>query len=156
MTRGYVLVDEPIRSGPSAAATSPIWPLLAVMLSGGWLAWPWFALNGYAIGSPTRHKELALSVTGALVGGLLLMGAWGALGDELSTRGARYLLLVLNAWQLAVGYVLYTWQSRTFPLFEAFGGEARNGMVVLIVGFLLRPRIIDLCGDSMFLIGVVS
>ena len=42
----YQIPDEP-RPGPlRQLVVAPTWPLLATMLAGCWLAWPWFCFNG--------------------------------------------------------------------------------------------------------------
>jgi len=46
-TDGYRIADEPRPGALSQLAVNPLWPLLAVMLGGTWIAWPWFALNTF-------------------------------------------------------------------------------------------------------------
>ena len=56
MSRAYHIADEPAASPLSKYAVSPLWPMLAVMFGGAWLAWPWFAVNAFAIGSASRKS----------------------------------------------------------------------------------------------------
>ena len=51
----YRIGDEPRPGALARVAVDPMWPLLAVMLGGVWLSWPWFVLNGVVVGSPTRQ-----------------------------------------------------------------------------------------------------
>ena len=48
----YQIADQPIDSSLRDHVVRPGAPLLAVMLCGTWLAWPWFAFNAIAMGSP--------------------------------------------------------------------------------------------------------
>ncbi len=57
----------------------------------------------------------------------------------------QYLVLVIAVWRLTFGYVVFMLQSRTFDLFEYFGGEPRNGVFVLIVG-MVWLRSVARCG----------
>ena len=57
MRGGYAIADEPEASRLAHLTVRPSMPLLALMLGGAWIAWPWFALNAYAMGSPTRRRE---------------------------------------------------------------------------------------------------
>ena len=54
----YRLPDEPKPGRLERLVTDPIWPLFATMLAGAWLGLPWFAFNAFALGSPTRWREL--------------------------------------------------------------------------------------------------
>ena len=60
MTAAYTIPDEPRASPFNHLVVRPNGPLLAAMLCGGWMTWPWFAFNSIAMGSPTRKKELAM------------------------------------------------------------------------------------------------
>ena len=55
---------------------------------------------------------------------------------------APYLGLVLIVWKLAVSYWLFTLQSRSFGLYQYFGGPVRSGALVVIAAFFLRPRLV--------------
>jgi hypothetical protein len=138
----YHLDDEPLPGPLSRLAVSPMWPLLAVMLGGCWLSWPWFAFNGWAVGSPTRRRETALVVAGfigsvLLVATILLMDRRGLF----SPISARFALLTVLIWKLLVSYSLYITQSRSFELYRYYGGPARNGLLVVVLGFFLDPRL---------------
>lgn len=151
----YELIDEPRPGALARLAVAPVWPLLAVMLGGAWISWPWFVLNGFAVGSPTRRRELAWAVAG-LVGSLALLvfisyllGA-GAIGE----LGFRYLSIGIVVYKLWVSYQLYTLQSRSFSLYEHFGGETRSGVFPLIAAALSRPRLFEvLPGFLQILLG---
>ena len=60
----YQIADEPIETSLRAYVVRPSAPLMAIMLGGAWLSWPWFAFNAIAMGSPTRRKEIGLCAAG--------------------------------------------------------------------------------------------
>ncbi len=140
-TATYQILDEPHPSKLSEIAVQPLWPLLAVMFGGAWISWPWFAVNAFAVGSPTRVRELLWAVGGfvgtfCMVLGLVLLDR----SDAVSGTVMRYLWVFLLVWKLTVSYWLYILQSRTFSLYRHFGGKARTGLfVVIVAGFLRRP-----------------
>jgi hypothetical protein len=137
----YQILDDPRPSGLAHLAVNPLWPLLAVMFGGTWLSWPWFALNGFAVGSPTRRRELALAAGGfagslaLALGVLVLVGAGVVRGV-----GISYALIALTVWKLGVTYALHTLQVRSFHLYEYYGGATRNGIGVVFLGGLLGRK----------------
>lgn len=139
----YHIEDEPRPGGLEHLAVGPVWPFFALMFAGSWMAFPWFVLNGFAVGSPTRYRELALAVGGfagsfLLAVGLVVLHGRGVLSDA----AVPYAEVLLTVWKLAVGYVLHHLQSRTFFLYEHFGGQARNGLPIVFLGALLGRRAI--------------
>lgn len=149
----YELIDEPKPGALAKLAVGPIWPLLAVMLGGAWISWPWFVLNGFAVGSPTRRRELAWAVAGP-IGCLALLVLLGILGEReiVTGLGLRYLGISIVVFKLYVTYMLFTLQSRSFSLYEHFGGEIRSGLFPLIAAALLRPRVLGGMGGVWQLI----
>ena len=139
----YRIVDEPQPSPVAQVAVNPLWPLLAVMLGGVWLSWPWFVVNAVALGSPTRRREAGWAAAG-VVGATAVVGAVIALiaGGMLPENRAAYGLLALTVWKLWVSYRLYLLQVRTFHLYEYFGGTVRNGILAVLVGFWLRGPVL--------------
>jgi len=151
MARGdtYRILDEPAPSGLGHLIVHPMWPLLAVMFAGVWLALPWFVLNAFALGSPTRYKELGVAALGPL--GLLALWFGLAVVDNASLLpkvALPYLMLLLTLWKLAVAYWLFDMQKQSFALHEYFGGRVRNGMVVVGAGFLLRGAVLKVPFDG--------
>jgi len=151
MARGdtYRIMDEPAPSGLGHLIVQPMWPLLAVMFAGVWLALPWFVLNAFALGSPTRLKELGV----AALGPLGLLGLWFGLRvvdtlPQVPDGAMPYLALLLTLWKLAVAYWLFDMQKQSFALHEYFGGRVRNGMVVVGAGFLLRGAVLKVPFDG--------
>jgi hypothetical protein len=144
MAAGYRILDEPRPGALANAAVSPVWPLLAVMFGGAWLSWPWFAFNAYAIGSPTRRRELAIAA-GGFVGTAGLVLALLLLADSgwVEGVGISYALVVLVVWKLLISYWLYVLQGRTFALFEHFAGSAKNGLPVVFLGYFLGRRLLS-------------
>ena len=114
------------------------------MFGGAWLSWPWFAFNAFAIGSPTRFRELALAIGGFAGSAAISMGLLTAVQQgALSGSAVRYAVIVLTVWKLVVSYVLYGWQSRSFHLYEHFGGTVRSGFALaMVAGFVLRNPIL--------------
>jgi hypothetical protein len=145
----YRIQDEPAPSGLGHLIVNPVFPLLSIMLAGAWLSLPWFIFNGFALGSPTRRKELALAVAAPL--GLLALSTVLAILAallELPKGSLPYFQVLLIVWKLAVAYWLFDLQKRGFALHEHFGGQVRNGAPVLIAGFLLRGTVLNAFGGS--------
>jgi hypothetical protein len=153
VTQGYRILDEP-RPGPHAhLAVNPFWILLASMLGGTWLAWPWFIFNALAIGSTTRVKEIALVAVGIAGSVALFFGIEALLASSvLDQRSSAYAVLVVVAYKLGISYVLHLLQSRSFQLHEYFGGAVRNGMLLVILGLLARSSVLQKLEGSMWLV----
>ena len=146
MPDGYRIADEPRPGVLAHLASDPVLPLFGFMFGGAWLAWPWYLLNSVAVGSPTRGREIATVVTGLL--GSAAMAAYLVTADRAGRLSEgltlNFLLLALVTWKLAVTYVLYTLQSRTFEIYRYFGGAVNGSMFILIlVGLFLRERIMS-------------
>jgi hypothetical protein len=149
---GYQILDESTPGRWRAFAVHPQWPLLASMLCGAWLAWPWFVLNGVALGTPTQRREsltigAGLFVTIALAWVLLLLIDRGVIESTLSIRLA---LLVFFAFKLAVSYATVLLQSRSFATYEYYGGTVRSGIAVIVAGMLLRPLVVGLSNNLLW------
>ena len=149
MASVYRLADEPRPSTISNLAVNPFWPLLASMLAGVWLAWPWFIVNATAVGSPTRRREIVgiiigLAGSAALLFGLIVLRESGTL----PAGSIPYAVIAMTVWKLGVSYWLYMTQQRTFGIWEYYGGVARNGMLLLVIGFIAGPRILKAIADS--------
>lgn len=137
----YRIEDEPRPGGLEHLAVGPVWPFFSLMFAGSWLAFPWFVFNGFAVGSPTRYRELAVAVGGLVGSFLLAVGLVVLHGSRvLSDAWFPYLGVALTVWKLGLGYVLHHLQSRTFFLYEHFGGQARNGLPVVLLGAVLGRR----------------
>jgi hypothetical protein len=134
----YRILDEPRASGLAQLVVNPLWPLLALMLAGSWLALPWFALNAFALGSATRVREtlLVLSWAPLLFALLWVLGAL-RLYAGVPAAAMPYLAILITVAKLALGYALLTLQQRSFALFEYFGGQVRNGAIVVMAGTVL-------------------
>jgi hypothetical protein len=142
-TASYRLPDEPRPGALGQIVVHPMWPLLAVMFGGVWLSWPWFIVNAWALGSPTRVRE-TLTVVAGLVGScVLLAGLFLFAGmTDMPPDAIDYLLVVLVIWKLGVSYLLAELQGRSFAVYEWYGGVARNGLFVAMAGgMLLRPQV---------------
>lgn len=148
MAGRYLIADEPRPSGLAHLAVNPFWPLLAQMLCGSWLSLPWFVLNGAALGSPTQRREW-LCVAASLLGSLALVFLISRAVDAGTLEGMslRLAMLSIVALKIAMAYVLFVMQSRSFELWEYFGGKARNGVLVLMAGFFVRAKLLAALGS---------
>lgn len=141
----YRIADEPLPSRLGSIVVDPLWPLLAVMFVGPVMSWPWFVLNGHAVGSPSRHRETAWAVGGFVVTLALAVALLLAGGEELlGPLALRYAGVGLTVAKLLVSYRLYQIQARSFHLYEHFGGTVRSGILAVVLGwalseYLLRP-----------------
>lgn len=156
MAGSYRIVDEPTPGPLSRLVVQPLWPLLALMLAGSWLGYPWFVVNAFAVGSPSRAKETfwaALGFVGSLALGVGLLALAGT--GVLPEPALPYAAVGIVAWRLGVGYVLYTLQSRSFHLYTYFGGPVRNGLWVLLVAVVfMRARLLGLLPSPLWQIAL--
>lgn len=153
----YRILDEPAPSGLGHLIVNPVFPLLSIMLAGAWLALPWFVFNTFALGSPTRRKELALAVAAPL--GMVALSAGLAVLFallKLPKGSLPYFMVLLTVWKLTVAYWLFDLQKRSFALHEHFGGQVRNGVPVLIGGLLVRGTVLKAFGGAGWWIMVAS
>ena len=148
----YRIPDEPTTNGLSSMAVQPLWPLLAIMFGGAWLSWPWFAFNGFATGSPTRWRELALAIGGFAGSAALSLGLFGLIDRGVITESTvQYAFVSITVWKLVVSYALYTLQSRSFHLYQHFGGTIRSGFPLAVVGgFMLRSMILGTFASDLW------
>jgi hypothetical protein len=142
MRAGYRIADEPRPGGLAHLAVSPFWPFLAVMFGGSWLAWPWFALNGLAVGSPTRRREIAIAAGGFLLTGLLVLLIVGlSASGRFPQARLPYAFLALTAAKLGITYWLFGLQSATFEVYEYYGGAVRQGLPVILAAYFLTQAV---------------
>jgi len=154
----YQIADEPHETSLAAYVVRPGMPLMAAMVAGSWLSWPWFAFNAIAMGSPTKKKEIAL-VLGAFVGTAVLATIVIALIDAgLLPTGIPTRLAVLGivTFKLAMTYYISTVQERTFHVYQYYGGSVRNAAVILSAGYWLRGLVIGLSDDPLWIIIVAG
>ena len=111
---------------------------------GAVIIWPWYAFNSIAFGSATRRKELTLCAVAGL-GGFVLSFVLVAISERIPEWTHPYLALVQVAWKLGFAYALTDIQSRSFELYEYFGGRVRSGVaaffVMLLVYILVRVAV---------------
>lgn len=137
----YRIDDEPQPGALAQWVVDPLWPLFAIMFGGAALSWTWFVWNGFAVGSPTKQRELALAV-GGLVGSFALLIGIVSLNQAgvLSDVGVRYAQVGLTVWKLGVSYWLYVLQGRSFHLYQYFGGAVKSGFMLAFLGGYLFHR----------------
>jgi hypothetical protein len=152
----YRIIDEPQPSALEQYVVSPLWPLFAFMFAGSWLAFPWFIFNSVAMGSSHIKKIIKLVVM-AVFGSLLIsLGLIHLFKMQiLNQDNIRYAVLILVVWKLGFGYLLYIIQSRTHQIFEEFGGQSKNGIIIVIAGaFFGRKLVLKLFTGSLWLLFV--
>lgn len=146
---GYAIVDEPRPGALQQWVVNPLWPFFALMLAGSWLALPWFAFNGLALGSATRRREwlVVLLATPLKVGlFLFLMMLHRKLG--LPEGALRYHVTVVTALGLGLGYWLFNLQQSSFALYQYFDGRVRNGVFLMVGGALVQQQVLKLFGGG--------
>jgi hypothetical protein len=152
----YIIDDEPAKGGPlQRYIVDPMWPLLAVMMAGVWLGWPWLLLNGRALGSPNWKRQawllaVGLAVTIALA--VIIVALWEA--EIIRTRThVRLALLVVTVWKLGISYKVHALQAGTFELFRYYGGEAGQGLRIVLIGtYLGRALMLGLFDSALWII----
>lgn len=154
----YQIADEPHETTLAAYVVNPTAPLLAAMVAGSWLSWPWFAFNAIAMGSPTKNKELALVVaafvsTGVLAAIVIALARAGILPPGIPTRLA---ILAIVAFKLTMTYYISSVQDRTFHVYQYYGGSVRQAGAVLSLGYWLKGIVIGLSDDPMWIIIVAG
>jgi hypothetical protein len=155
----YQIADEPT---PPASLKSlvcrPSAPLLAAMVCGAWLAWPWFAFNAIALGSPTRRRELLACAAGAFGSVALAVAIFGLvrLGVIESRITLELALLGVTTWKLAMAQYVCGLQSRTFDVYAYYGGGVRSPRAVLIAGYYLRAIVLGLIDHPLWIIIVAG
>jgi hypothetical protein len=148
----YLIADEPVDSALRDYVVRPHVPLLASMLCGTWLAWPWFAFNAIAMGSPTWRREVALAAaafagTFVLAAIVLMLSYLGVIPNGAPLRLA---LLAVTTGKLAFSYYLSVVQDRTFHVYEYYGGRVRNASRVLSAGWLISGFVIGLSDHPLW------
>jgi hypothetical protein len=138
----YTIIDEPRPGTLARMTTDPFWPLLASMLVGVWLGWPWFLFNAYAFGSATRQREVLTAAIGLASTAALVWFGQYALADGLINESAfTYAAVIVTAWKLGVSYLLHWMQYRSFEVYTYYGAATKRGVTLLVAGFLVRPTI---------------
>lgn len=158
MSATYRIQDEPRPGVMGHLVVNPVFPLLATMMAGVWLGLPWFVFNAFAMGSTTRRKELGLALA-VVPGTLLLIVLVGGLkaSGVLTERSMPYALVGVIVWKLAMGYVLFNLQQRSFALHQYYGGVVRNGALALVASFILSASVLTtLTGGNTLLLALLG
>lgn len=141
MSSKYIIADEPRPSTLGKHVVNPLWPMLAQMLAGSWLALTWFIFNSIALGSPNRGKDIGLAIA-SLAGSIILLILLETLINNRLITGVwiSFSFLAIVALRLFIAYRLFFSQSAVFELWQYFGGVEKNGMIFLALGsFLIKP-----------------
>jgi len=154
----YQIADEPHETSLAAYVVHPNAPLLAAMVAGAWLSWPWFAFNAIAMGSPTKKREIGLCL-GAFAGTAALASLLIALveGELITSRLViRLGVLAIVAFKLTITYYISTVQNRTFHVYQYYGGAVRAAGAILSAGYLLRGLVVGYSDDPLWVIIVAG
>lgn len=148
----YQIADEPQGTPLTAWVCRPNVPLLAMMLCGAWMAWPWFILNAFALGSPTKKRELTLVLVGiagtAVMAWLTIMAA----ERDISLTALRFMLLAIATWKLSIANWISTLQARTFHVYEYYGGTTRNPRQIIGAGYSIRRLLLTSFENPLWII----
>lgn len=138
MSGTYRIADEPRPTALSHLAVNPIWPFFSFIFGGSAISWTWYVFNGFAVGSPTRRRELAIALGGFAGNAALFILLASLLGRGLLPDGSGpYIRLVLLLSKIGFTYWLYVLQARTFSIYEYYGGKVRQGFVFVAIAFIL-------------------
>lgn len=140
---GYRIIDEPAPAALEQLIVNPVWPLLGSMFAGAWLAYPWFVLNGFALGGKRRFQDLGIALLGFGMSVLSLF-VISVLASRLvlDERSLPYAQLLPIGVRLAIFYWLFMRQEQSFGLYTYFGGKSRNPMLVVVAGFFLGSKLL--------------
>src|SRR5213075_44510 len=119
----YQIADEPeTGEGRGAYIFRPNAPLLAEMLCGSWLSFPWFAFNAWALGSPPSRRQIKLCVLAMATIVVLAFAIYGLVdvGVIESRQTLRIALLGLDAVKIGLAYKLAAMQARTFEVYTYY------------------------------------
>lgn len=118
----YRIIDEPTPSPLSRLTVNPAWIVLASFLLQP-IAWIWFLFNSFAMGSPTRGKEVLWA--GAGLGVILLMSRapeWALLQGWLTSsethRYVPYWTILRQVVVLSISYRLFLYQVIPHQIFN--------------------------------------
>lgn len=137
---GYRIIDEPAPSALSRYIANPLLMIIVAMVAPAFLAqaidYPqlpvlaWFAFNSFALGSPTRGRELVwIGVGVALVVGfhkLMVQAVKSGLVELTAMQAAApYLWILHSAALLAIFYRLFLYQNGPYHLHRYLHAERR-------------------------------
>lgn len=157
MAKGsYIIDDEPATGGPlQKFIVDPMHPLLAVMMAGVWLGWPWMVLNGRALGSPNWKRQARLVAVGLGVTVLLALTIMFLWEEEIirTRTHIQVALLVVTVWKLGISYKVHAMQAETFELHRYYGGNVVDGWRIVLLGaYLGRALVLGLFESALWVI----
>lgn len=142
MPESYRIIDEPSPGTLTRFTVHPMFPMLAVMLGGVGIGWPWFVLNALALGSATRRREgvaMAVGLAGLAALTLALAGTW--LPELIGPGMVKYARVLATTWVLGVSYVVFQMQNDSFQIYEYMGGHVGNGAAGVVMAAVLGSRL---------------
>lgn len=153
----YIIDDEPV-PGPALVKyiVDPLYPLLAVMMAGVWLGWPWMLFNARALGSPHWKRQawlLAIGLAGSTALALIIIALLDA--EIITSRiHIRLALLVVTVWKLGISYKVHSLQSGTFSLYTYYHDDTTASFARRLVGLgmVLRIAVLALFNSALWVI----
>lgn len=138
----YQIIDEPQGSKLSHTTVDPMWPLLGFMLGGALFSWLWSAINGIALNSPNRNRELftigvAISVFIAMYTGLGALMANGSVDG----MNPEYIKVAIISVELIFCYKIYLMQRGSFDIYEYFNGKVASPVIGLFLALLMGRKL---------------
>lgn len=138
MASGYQIVDEPSPGKLSRFTVDPMWPLFAFMFGGPFFSWAWSLFNGFALGSPSRGREIIAVCLGVLAYFAVLIGM--AASGLLQQWGPAYVRITLVVVSLASCYYIYLKQSVACEIYQYFDGTLMNGIPGVILAYFVGDK----------------
>ena len=140
----YAIIDEPKPGKLARFVVRPYWAVVALLVAGAWLAFPWLIFNAHALGSPSKSREIggAMAYFAAATGLATAVVVVGGLG--LPAIIGSFLMLSVTVMKAGVAFWATTLQSRSFAQLESLGGRPMNPCFVLVVGWILSDLLLPM------------
>lgn len=139
MASAYQIIDEPSPGKLSRFTVDPMWPLFAFMFGGPFISWAWSLFNSFALGSPSRKREI-IAVCLGLLGYFAVLIAMTS-SEMLRDLGPVYIRLALVVVGLFACYYLYLKQSAACEIHQYFGGVLMNGIPGVILAYFVGAKL---------------
>jgi hypothetical protein len=138
----YPIVDDRRPGGLERYCVDPYWVMLALLLGGAWLGWPWFVLNAFALGATSKWREIGL-VGASIALSFLLVGVllYARSARWISSQVFQYLVVVVPALKLGLGFLAFRSQEVSHAAYRYFGGDDQQGGVFVLLVLAIAARI---------------
>ncbi|WP_308364894.1 MULTISPECIES: hypothetical protein [unclassified Microbulbifer] len=139
MASAYQIIDEPKPGRLSRFTVDPMWPLFAFMFGGPFISWAWSLFNSFALGSPSRNREI-IAVSLGLLGYFAVLTAMMT-SETLRELGPVYIRLALVVVSLFACYYIYLKQSAACEIYQYFDGVLMNGIPGVILAYFVGSKL---------------